>query len=772
MLIQRGRLSIVLLLACFVAIATARSPASAAPLHGGAAAVDVTPTQFPVLVNGYFNPRTANRAHDRPMSRAIVLDDGSTRLAIVVVDNLMMPRDLLDRAKEMASRKTKIPPERMLISATHTHAAPAVKGGLDGQGPDGAYVEFLPRQIARSIVLANERLRPVKIGWTVLEDRDHTGCRRWVFRWDRLTLDPLGEKWNRAGAQNIRPGDGHLVGPAGPADCDLSLIALQTTDGRPLAVLGNYAMHFVGAPPVSGDFCGRFGQAFAREIGVEHGDGAFVGIMSQGTSGDSQAHWGNLAVVGLDAYTQAVAKVAAEAYANIKFLSDVTLAMAETKIRLQRRVPNDCRLAWAKSVLDGSADPAKAVGFRAWGLHKIYAQEQLYLHEKPEVELKLQALRIGDLGITAWPNEVYSITGLKTKLQSPLPTTLNIELANGAEGYIPPPEQHALGGYTTWPARSAGLEVEAEPKLVDTMLDLLERVSGKPRKAFADPKNKYATTLLDAKPWAYWRLGEIAGDRAADASGNGRDAAYEPGTARYLPGPAGSGLSAGPRGNRAVHIAGGRIRAEAELGNAYSVELWVWNGLPTNARAVTGYFFSRGPDGDNSAAGDHLGIGGTHQPGHSGRLIVFNGNEKNEVLVGKTELPLRKWNHIAMVRANSRVRVYLNGNPTPEIDAELTSTVPKGSKDFFLGGRSDNAWHLEGKLDEVAIYDRLLGAQEITAHFRVARPGAKSSAIGLQPVPQPAPSEPKTALAALHVRDGFKVVADSDPQRECICPQQ
>jgi hypothetical protein len=50
-------------------------------------------------------------------------------------------------------------------------------------------------------------------------------------------------------------------------------------------------------------------------------------------------------------------------------------------------------------------------------------------------------------------------------------------LANGAEGYIPPPEQHYLGGYTTWPARTAGLETEAEPKIVAAILGLLEQVS-------------------------------------------------------------------------------------------------------------------------------------------------------------------------------------------------------------------------------------------------------------------------------------------------------
>ena len=88
----------------------------------------------------------------------------------------------------------------------------------------------------------------------------------------------------------------------------------------------------------------------------------------------------------------------------------------------------------------------------------------------------------GNLGITAIPNEVYAITGLKLKRQSPLPTTFNVELANGAEGYIPPPEQHALGGYTTWPARTAGLEVQAEPRIVEALLGLLEEVAGKPRR--------------------------------------------------------------------------------------------------------------------------------------------------------------------------------------------------------------------------------------------------------------------------------------------------
>ena len=69
-----------------------------------------------------------------------------------------------------------------------------------------------------------------------------------------------------------------------------------------------------------------------------------------------------------------------------------------------------------------------------------------------------------------------ALTGLKLKLQSPLQKTMVIELANGGDGYIPPPEQHLLGGYNTWPARSAGLEVQAEPRIRAKTLSLLRDV--------------------------------------------------------------------------------------------------------------------------------------------------------------------------------------------------------------------------------------------------------------------------------------------------------
>ena len=111
--------------------------------RAGVYAVDITPPKFPVIVNGMFLERIAEKAHDRIYARCLVMDDGTVRLAMVVVDSCMVPRDLLDRAKEMAQARSGIPVDRMLISATHTHSAPAAMGCL-GTDADAEYVKFLP----------------------------------------------------------------------------------------------------------------------------------------------------------------------------------------------------------------------------------------------------------------------------------------------------------------------------------------------------------------------------------------------------------------------------------------------------------------------------------------------------------------------------------------------------------------------------------------------------------------------------------------------------
>ncbi len=728
-------------------------PGAAAPFRAGAYAMDITPREFPVIVNGGFREQRASRANDPLYARCLVLDDGRTTVAIVVVDNCLMPRDLLDKAKELAHRATGISTSRMLISATHTHSAPSVMGAL-GTDADPEYTQFLPGQIAKGIEAAVKNLAPARVGWAVAEAFEHTNCRRWILRPDRIRTDPFGQRTVRA---MMHPGyqNPDFVGPAGPVDPHISLLAVQTPQGTPVALLANYSMHYFGAAAVSADYFGRFSRAFAKRIGAEGLSPPFIAIMSQGTSGD--LHWMDYSQprkdIGIDAYAESIARVVHEAYKHIEYRDTVPLAMAEKKLTLAVRLPDESRLAWAKEIVEKLGDR------KPQSLPEVYAREQVLLVQRPKPELKLQALRVGDLGIVAIPCEVFGITGLKIKAQSPLTPTFVMELANGAEGYIPPPEQHTLGGYTTWPARSAGLEVEAEPRIVEAVLGLLETVSARPRRAVVEHHGPYARAVLASKPSAYWRLSEFTGPRALDAAENGNDGDYENGIAFYLEGPPLSGSSDDGQLNRAAHFAGGRMKAVVkDPGQTYSVEMWFYNTLPVDARLVTGYLFSRGIDGAEGAPGDHLAIGGTHSA--MGRLVFFNGDKLNQALFGETDLLPKTWNHVVLVRDGNALRVYLNGEGVPEVSGDAEMGFPPNTRQVFVGGRNDNFANFEGKIDEVAIYDRILPAEEVAAHYRAAI------------VPESSPPEKRArrnpsfgaaeTLERSHVTATFSIVA-ADP---------
>lgn len=764
--------------------ATARAPTpapapadSASAFSAGAAAIDITPLALPVRVNGGFLEKTADKVVDRLYARAVVLENATMRIALCVVDTCMMPRELLDAAKAAASQATGIATDRMLVSATHTHSAPAAMACL-GSRLDENYAAFLQAKITEAIVVAAGKVQPARVGWASIDAWELTHCRRWIRRPDRLLTDPFGVASVRA---NMHPGyeSPDVTGPSGPIDPELSLLSIQTRTGQPLALLANFSMHYFGAAPLSADHCGRFAAGIGKMIGASE-DGGFVGILSQGTSGDS--HWMDYSQPAnkptLDQYSESLLQKAVAAYRGIEYQDAGPLVMAETTLTLGRRVADPARLAWAKAIADPIGDRAAA------NQREVYALEQLMLAAEPERELKLQALRIGELGITAIPNEVYAITGLKLKAQSPLRATFNVELANGAEGYIPPPEQHFLGGYTTWAARTAGLDEQAEPRIVETVLGLLEKVAGAKRRPLAESHGAYATALLAAKPHAYWRLNEINPPIAADASGNGRSARYEKGVALHLPGAQSTtdGVSAVPERpstfsgeqiNRAPHFAGGRVRAELpKLGRTYSVELWLWNSLPVDVRPVTGYFFSRGPDGEASA-GEHLGLSGTGQPNRTGRLFFSNGDARHEPLRGRTALGFRKWHHVVLVRDGANVRVHLDGNASPDLEGSADWTLADGVGSALVGGRSDNAANFEGRIDEVAVYDRALPPAEIAAHFKISGripprvaaaiapivsspPKSESIRTASTPNVDTPPLSPAESLGKIHVPPGFK----------------
>lgn len=450
--------------------------------QAGAHSIDITPEKLPAIRNGGFIQQTFDQVLDPLHARCFVFKSENETIAIAVVDSCMIPRDVCNQAKELAHQQTNIPVNRILIASTHTHSAPSVMNLCLGTSSDPNYETFLPLKIAEGIAAAYTNLEPARIGWTVVDAPDHTHCRRWLKHPDHYGDDPFGQQTVRA---MMHPGyqNPDYIGEAGPVDSGLSLLSIQTADAsRSIGLLANYSMHYFGAGEgFSADYYGKFSKLLEERIGNSESDNRpFVAAMSQGTSGD--LHWMDYSKpkkenYSIEHYSEELADIALQAYQKIDYQTIKTdLAMAETTITLGRRLAGKERIAWATDLNAQRGDR------RPENRPEVYAEQVMWFLENPKEDLVLQAVRIGDLAITAMPNEVYGVTGLKLKAQSPFKTTFNMELANGAAGYIPPPEQHYLGGYTTWPARTAGLEPDAEPVIVDTLLGMLEALSGQKRK--------------------------------------------------------------------------------------------------------------------------------------------------------------------------------------------------------------------------------------------------------------------------------------------------
>jgi len=673
--------------------------------RAGAAAVDVSPRgltkERPAIVAGGFLEARSDRVHDPLFVKAIVLEDGvgpaaePVRIACVVVDSCMLPRPLLDDAKARAAARCGIPARQILISATHTHSAPAAMGCL-GTSVDEPYAERLPGAIADAIVAASDRLEPACLGCGSIDAWEHTHNRRWVRRPETRIGDPFG---NPSCLANMHPG--HLskdvIGPSGPVDPQLTVVSIRTAAGRPLAVFANYSQHYFGAPAVSADYFAHFARSVAGALG-EEGDGhaGFVCLLSQGTSGDLMwMDYGAAARrISIHDYAAGVARDAVEVIGRIEHRPDVTLAMVEKELTLDYRVPDESRLAWARSISAAMAGPVPR------NIPEVYAREALFLHERRRTSLLVQAIRIGDATIAALPNEVFAITGLKLRARSPAAIHCNVELANGAEGYIPPPEQHVLGGYTTWPARTAGLEVAAEPAIVEALVAALEEVTGRPRRRPVDPGGAAAEAVLAAGPIGYWRCDDDEGTGLRNAVVGGQPAPLSPGFAWHLPGVgAGSGvgetsrLVSGPfardgRVNRAVHLAGGAVRLPGEppAGDATLV-VWIWLGEPSGASARQGEVcrgLTATPLVARQDAAHEVGFTFADPPPASG-------------------LRADHWHQVAIVRRGDDATVHVDGAATPHVRAAA------GREAIVIGAG------LQGKLDEVALFDRPLSVEEIAA---------------------------------------------------------
>jgi len=470
-------LTMILAVSCLASVRLFAASPDKAGFRAGAAASNITPFLGGEIVGNFIRPIATN-VHDELHARCLVLDDGRTRLALVVCDLLGTSRSVSTEARKLIQQNTGIPPEHVLISAVHTHSACIASG----KGTVGEYNKFVAQRIADGVQTAIGRLRPAQVAFATAEAPEHVFNRRWFMKHGTVPPNPFGGvdrvKMNPPG------GSPDLVEPAGPTDPAVSVLALREPEGRPIAVYSAYSLHYVGGTrdgDISADYYGMYCEELKRLLGVRDQDPPFVAMMANGTSGDINSINFRKPRPSLPPYVRMraiaddIAGKVHYALAKAEYRSGVTLAARFRELTIGSRQPTADQLAWAKATLAKPAPKSDKVDMPA-----TYARRTLSVAEMPKTVLApLQVFRIGPVCIAAMPCEVFCEIGLEFKKRSAVQPAFMVELAHDGLGYLPTPRHFALGGYETWLGTSR-MEPQASEKMLGTVLEMAAEVKVQP----------------------------------------------------------------------------------------------------------------------------------------------------------------------------------------------------------------------------------------------------------------------------------------------------
>jgi len=451
--------------------------AAAGNLRVGAGRVEITPPADSA------NPPSGKYAHEHLYVRAIVLDNGSARAALIGADQGMLFEGVWAAASKQIATELDCPVENIVMSATHSHSAwgpgPPPFPGRGQPGPAGGGRLAAPDQPPPPIVaqmidvvrLAKEKLQPAKVGF---------GTGFCYLNVNRDAIDPETRRWTQA--PNLK----------GPSDKTVGVLKFEALTGEPIAVYMTYAMH-----PVNGFLAGftsaDFAGAACRYVEQAYDDKA-VAVFAQGASGDQNPLY-------LRAATNALAsrsgvpitgsvltrekieapirdgKVAAGPLdpmvrdALERVMDSEGVLLGEEVIRVMTditRLEVSPRISAAQSMV--TCPGRRRTDSAREGTPGTY-------QDGDPVNIRLGVLRIGNAALATVDAEIYSAIGRRLKEQSPLSDTVVVTLANGManSGYIP--DDDAFDAYTFQVLSSRLKPGCAETAIVNGWLDLLEASS-------------------------------------------------------------------------------------------------------------------------------------------------------------------------------------------------------------------------------------------------------------------------------------------------------
>ena len=445
----------------WMTIATAVSPGD---FRAGAAAVVITPPAG-IPMAGYYSERGAQGIHDDLYAKAIVIEQGGATAALVALDLIAAPRDLVEDARAEIDRVCRVRGASVMISATHSHTGPIV----DTKSPFGGQSELvksfragLPAKIAEAVRQAESRLESVTV--SLARGRESSIAFNRRFHMKDGTVG-----WN--------PGKGNplILKPAGTIDPDVPIVFFEAAANKPVAAYVNYAVHLdnIGQPVISADMPATLSRRLADYKGPE-----MVTLFTAGCCGDVNhidIHWkeaqrgfGNPARMGT-----ILAGEVLRAWPRLTPLEPAPLRVKSTTVRLPlaELKPGDVENAHA-TVARMKGDSSKQPPFMQM-VQALKVLDVAARNGRP-LEVEVQVIALGaDLAWVSLPGEVFTELGLAIKQDSPFPCTIIAELANGLVGYIPSRRAYPQGNYEVVSARcSAG----SGERLVDAAVRMLSEL--------------------------------------------------------------------------------------------------------------------------------------------------------------------------------------------------------------------------------------------------------------------------------------------------------
>ncbi len=482
------------------AAAGAEAQASSAVHKAGYSERDITPGIGMEQPGGY--GKVFHKAlHDPCKVRAAVFDDGARRVALVGVDALMVPRSLVLAAREQIRRRCAVPPDAVMIGASHSHSS-----GPTGMVQPGEYDHASPlvRQLAyeKSSAADPVYLRRVEAGIVeaVCEAEAKRAALKTSFGVGREDKAAFNRRFRmKNGLTYTHPGKGNpdIVQAAGPIDPAVTVLGTWNDQGQLTGCVVNYSCHATTSPPgISANWVYYLEKAIRGFFGPQA-----VVVFLQGFCGDvTQVN--NLdphANPGGDEWARLVGgRVGAEAIRVLLSSTPGTAVPLDARaalLRVSRRVPSRQRVARCLEIV--GQDP-KTVGAAQWTFAKEILMLDALLAKEKEVEVEVQAIQVGPAAFLSAPGEMFCQLGLDIRAGSPFPLTCPVELANGCVGYVPTEE--ALGprggGYETRLTAYSNLVPDAGPRMVRAALELAREM-----KPGAMPKAAPAPPFRE--PWSY-----------------------------------------------------------------------------------------------------------------------------------------------------------------------------------------------------------------------------------------------------------------------------